>query len=105
MDEIVKKLAQKSVFPNLKAIVVPGHSAGAQFVPRYQMSNRVHDSVGTPISYVVANPSSYAWPSATRPLPADDAAAENAKGAWETDKPHTKCSYGPDDWGACAHKD
>ena len=46
------------------------------------------------MSYVVANPSSYAWPSATRPLPADDAAPDNAKGAWETDKPHTKFSYG-----------
>jgi pimeloyl-ACP methyl ester carboxylesterase len=105
MDEIVKKLAKKNVFPNLKAIVVTGHSAGGQFVARYQMSNRVHDSIGTPMSYVVANPSSYAWPSATRPLPADDAAPENAKGAWETDKPHTKFSYGPYDASACPNYD
>jgi pimeloyl-ACP methyl ester carboxylesterase len=63
MDEIVKKLAKKSVFPNLHALVVTGHSAGGQFVARYQMSNRVHDSIGTALSYVVANPSSYAWPS------------------------------------------
>jgi pimeloyl-ACP methyl ester carboxylesterase len=94
MDQIVTKLANKRVFPNLRAIVVSGHSAGGQFVARYQMSNRVHDSIGTPMSYVVANPSSYAWPSATRPLPTDDAASENAKGAWETEKPHTKFSYG-----------
>src|SRR5436309_1401345 len=63
MDEIVRKLAKKTIFPNLTAIVIAGHSAGGQFVARYQMSNRVHDSAGTPITYVVANPSSYAWPS------------------------------------------
>jgi len=105
MDEIVKKLAKRSTFPNLKAIVVAGHSAGGQFVARYQMSNRVHDAVGTPITYVVANPSSYAWPSSTRPLPTDDAAPEAAKGAWETDKPHTKFSYGPFDPSACQNYD
>jgi len=106
MDQIVTKLGNKRVFPNLRAIVVTGHSAGGQFVARYQMSNRVHDSIGTPMSYVVANPSSYAWPSATRPLPADDAAPDNAKGAWETDKPHTKFSYGPfEASGACPNYD
>jgi hypothetical protein len=106
MDQIVTKLANKRVFPNLRAIVVTGHSAGGQFVARYQMSNHVHDSIGTPMSYVVANPSSYAWPSATRPLPADDAAPDNAKGAWETDKPHTKFSYGPfEGHGACPNYD
>jgi hypothetical protein len=106
MDQIVTKLANKRVFPNLRAIVVTGHSAGGQFVARYQMSNHVHDSIGTPMSYVVANPSSYAWPSATRPLPIDDAAPDNAKGAWETDKPHTKFSYGPFEGnGACPNYD
>ena len=61
-------------------------SSGGQFVARYQMSNRVHDSAGTPITYVVANPSSYAWPSATRPLPVDDAALLRRKyyDGWST---------------------
>jgi len=66
-DEIIRRLARKAVFPNLKAIVVAGHSAGGQFVSRYEMSNQVHDSVGVPISYVVANPSSYAYIDALRP--------------------------------------
>jgi len=101
VDEILRKLARKTVFPNLRAIVVAGHSAGGQFVSRYEMSNRVHDTLGTPVTYVVANPSSYAWPAATRPLPADDAAPDNAKGAWETEKPHTKFTYGPFDNGGC----
>ena len=40
VDEILRKLAKKSVFPNMKAIVVAGHSAGGQFVNRYEMSNQ-----------------------------------------------------------------
>jgi hypothetical protein len=67
MDEILHRLAQKEKFPNLKAIVVAGHSAGGQFVNRYEMSNRVHESLGVPVKYVVSNPSSYAWIDANRP--------------------------------------
>jgi pimeloyl-ACP methyl ester carboxylesterase len=105
VDEILRKLASKSVFPNLRAIVVAGHSAGGQFVARYEMANRVHDALGVPITYVVANPSSYAWPDATRPLPVGDAAPESAKGAWETEKVHTTFSYGPFDASACPSYD
>jgi Alpha/beta hydrolase family len=66
-DGILRKLARKEVFPNLKAIVVAGHSAGGQFVNRYEMSNQVHDTLNVPIAYVVSNPSSYAYLDATRP--------------------------------------
>jgi pimeloyl-ACP methyl ester carboxylesterase len=66
-DEILRRLALKEVFPNLKAIVVAGHSAGGQFVTRYEMANRVHDTLGVAVKYVVANPSSYAYLDATRP--------------------------------------
>ncbi len=68
MDEILRKLARKQEFPNLKAIVVSGHSAGGQFVTRYEMTNKVHDSLGVPVTYVVSNPSSYAWPDSNRPV-------------------------------------
>jgi pimeloyl-ACP methyl ester carboxylesterase len=105
VDQILKKLANKSIFPNMKAIVVAGHSAGGQFVARYQMANKVHDTLGVPVTYVVANPSSYAWPDATRPQPVDDATPENAKGGWNTEEPHTKFSYGAFDAGACANYD
>jgi pimeloyl-ACP methyl ester carboxylesterase len=84
MDEIVRKLANKTVFPNLRAIVVTGHSAGGQFVTRYEMSNRVHDVVGP-----------------TRALPVDDAAPDKAKEGWNTEEPHTKFSYGPFDASLC----
>ena len=94
VDEILRRLADKKVFPNLQAIVVAGHSAGGQFVARYEMANKVHDSLGVPVTYVVANPSSYAWPDPTRPLPQDDATPENAGLGWKTDTPHANFSYG-----------
>jgi pimeloyl-ACP methyl ester carboxylesterase len=67
-DEILRRLANKRVFPNLASIVVAGHSAGGQFVTRYEMANQVHDRLGVPVSYVVANPSSYAYPDPGRPV-------------------------------------
>ena|SRR5581483_9476604 len=105
VDQILKKLANKQLFPNMKAIVVAGHSAGGQFVARYQMANRVHETLGVPVTYVVANPSSYAWPDATRPQMTADAATDAAKGAWESEKVHTNFSYGPFDASACANYD
>jgi pimeloyl-ACP methyl ester carboxylesterase len=95
VDEILRRLADKTVFPNLKTIVVAGHSAGGQFVSRYEMANRVHETLGTPVVYVVANPSSYAWPDATRPLPVNAAAPANAVRGWESETVHTDFSYGP----------
>lgn len=67
-DEILRKLARKDIFPNLKAIVFAGHSAGGQFVTRYEMANQVHDALGVPVAYVVANPSAYAYLDSNRPV-------------------------------------
>jgi hypothetical protein len=68
-DEILRRLAKKEVFPNLRAIVVSGHSAGGQYVDRYAMANTVHDKLGVPVTYVVSNPSSYAYLDTMRPNP------------------------------------
>jgi pimeloyl-ACP methyl ester carboxylesterase len=103
VDQILRKLANKSMFPNMREIVVAGHSAGAQFVARYQMANRVHETLGVRVTYVVANPSSYAWPDSTRPQAVDDGTPENAKAGWDSEKPHTKFSYGPFEASACAN--
>src|SRR5438132_11400013 len=51
-DEILSKLGRKDAFPNLKAIVVSGHSAGGQYVTRYLMASQVHGKIGIPITYV-----------------------------------------------------
>ena len=80
IDEVLRKLAGKKAFPNLKHIVVAGHSAGGQFVNRYEMANQVHDTLGVPVSYIVANPSSYAYPDNTRPTAADWPAFAGAPG-------------------------
>ena len=104
MDAILKRLADKKVFSNLASIVIAGHSAGGQFVARYEMANKLHETLGVRVSYFVANPSSYAWPDATRPLPVDDAAPANAQLGWKEETPHTKFSYGAfDGVAACAN--
>lgn len=66
-DEVLRKLASKATFPNLKVIVVAGHSAGGQYVSRYVMASQVHDSLGVAVRYVVSNPSSYAYLDSMRP--------------------------------------
>ncbi|MEI6666556.1 MAG: alpha/beta fold hydrolase [Acidobacteriota bacterium] len=67
MDTLLTLVARKDTFPNLKSIVLTGHSAGGQYVSRYAMANLVHDTLGVPVKYVVSNPSSYGYPDANRP--------------------------------------
>ena len=102
VDEIVRKLADKKIFPNLTKVVIAGHSAGGQFATRYEMSNKIHGTLGVAMSYVVANPSSYAWPASVRPLPAGDAdpatADKEALGP-NGEKVNTNFTYGPFDAG------
>jgi len=69
-DEILRQAGARTIFPNLQAVVVSGHSAGGQFVTRYEMANRVHDTLGVQLRYVVVNPSSYAYPDSMRPVAA-----------------------------------
>jgi pimeloyl-ACP methyl ester carboxylesterase len=101
VDEILRKLAAKKTFPHMRAVVVAGHSAGGQYVSRYEMANRVHDTLGVPVTYVVANPSSYAWPAATRAIAAEDADPAAAKEGWTSERVHTAFGYGPFDAAKC----
>jgi len=100
-DEILRRLGNKKNFPNLTTIVVTGHSAGGQFATRYEMSNKMHGTLpGVSITYVVANPSSYAWPAAVRPLPtgdADSTVANHEAVGDSGEKVHTQYTYGPFD--------
>jgi len=59
VDEFVRELSDKDKFPNLKEIVIIGHSAGGQFVNRYAAGNQIDDLID--ITYIVANPSSYLY--------------------------------------------
>lgn len=67
IDEIQRRLADKKIFPNLKSIVVAGHSSGGQFVGRYQMVNRMHDQPGVRVTYIVSNPGAYTYLDHQRP--------------------------------------
>ncbi len=83
VDALLRRLADKSLFPNLKTVVIAGHSAGGQFVSRYEMSSRVADTVGVKVRYVIANPSSYAWPAPTRLVPEGVGSPGAAHAAWK----------------------
>jgi pimeloyl-ACP methyl ester carboxylesterase len=99
-DEIIRKLADKKRFPKLTKIVVAGHSAGGQFAARYGMASKVHDTPGVTISYVPANPSTYAWPSPLRPLPvgnADPATADKEPLGENGEKVNSNFTFGPFD--------
>lgn len=80
LDEILRQVARKDLFPNLRSIVVVGHSAGGQVVNRYEMGNQIHDRLGVPITYVVSNPSSYAYPDSVRPTDAAFTVTAHAPG-------------------------
>lgn len=100
VDEMVKKLSNKKNFPKLTKIVIAGHSAGGQLATRYGMVNKVHDTPGVELSYVVANPSSYAWPSAVRPLPtghANPVDADKAALGKDGEEVHSNFTFGAAD--------
>ena len=60
LDDIVKKISFSGNFPNLKEIVVFGHSAGGQMVNRYAAYSNIVTS-NIKIRYVVMAPSSYVY--------------------------------------------
>ena len=100
MDEIVRRLADKKTFPNLTKIVIAGHSAGGQVATRYQMANKLHGLAGVSMTYVVANPSTYAWPVALRPLPigdGDPATTDKEALGPNGEKLNSNFSFGPFD--------
>ncbi|KIU49874.1 lipoprotein [Bradyrhizobium elkanii] len=79
LDAILAKLADRKLFPNLKQVVVFGHSGGGQVVQRYAIAvkgDQVLLREGIGVRYVVANPSSYAYFSKDRPDPAIAATCE-----------------------------
>ncbi|KTC48480.1 hypothetical protein AO262_29945 [Pseudomonas fluorescens ABAC62] len=76
LDQIIKHLGNRTLFPALKEIVVAGHSGGGQVVQRFALTGHDHPTLqteGISLRYVVANPSSYAYFSAQRPVKFDTA--------------------------------
>ena len=72
LDAILARLADRHLFPDLKQVVVAGHSGGGQVVQRYAIATKGEAALkqeSIAIRYVIANPSSYAYFSAARPEP------------------------------------
>ncbi len=71
LDEIIARLGDRQQFPDLKHIVIAGHSGGAQVVQRYAMlghDKSALEATGVQLRYVVANPSSYTYFDERRPV-------------------------------------
>jgi hypothetical protein len=69
IDDLVTRLADPTRYPNLRSVVIAGHSAGGQFAQRYAASNRVGPTLAQrslSLRFVVANPSSYLYLDARR---------------------------------------
>ncbi|KAF1029476.1 MAG: hypothetical protein GAK37_01742 [Pseudomonas sp.] len=74
LDQIIKHLGNRKLFPALKEIVVAGHSGGGQVVQRFALTGHDHPMLqteGISLRYVVANPSSYAYFTPQRPVKFD----------------------------------
>ncbi len=70
-DAIIARLSDRTRFPNLKKIVIAGHSAGGQIVQRYAAvgnAQQLDPGAEIPVHLVVANPSSYFYFSDDRPV-------------------------------------
>ena len=69
VDHMISLMANKENFPNLKEIVLTGHSAGGQLVQRYAVGS-ILDQVypGIHFRYIVANPGSYLYLTNRRPF-------------------------------------
>ena len=75
LDEIIARLGDRQQFPDLKHIVIAGHSGGAQVVQRYAMlghDKSALEATGVQLRYVVANPSSYTYFDERRPVALTD---------------------------------
>jgi len=71
IDAILDSLGNRRLFPNLKIVVLAGHSAGGQLLQRYAVVGRAGDllaKAGIRVRYVIANPSSYLYFSPERPV-------------------------------------
>ena len=68
MDDLIQTLSNPTLYPNLQQIVITGHSAGGQFTQRYAVGNQLPDEIQNKLRYVVANPGSYLYLNAQRPV-------------------------------------
>ena len=61
MDALIELVTDQTRFPNLREVIVTGHSAGGQYTQRYAAGGLAPNSVpsGIDVRFLPANPSSY----------------------------------------------
>jgi hypothetical protein len=72
VDQLLAMLGDRRQFPNLRQVVLVGHSGGGQLLNRYAIVGTGIDKLqaaGVAFRFVIANPSSYFYFSDDRPLP------------------------------------
>ena len=70
LDEILEVLLARVRFPNLRQVIVTGHSAGGQFVQRFALASRVEGPWSMlPLLYAPANAGTYSYLDGKRVLP------------------------------------
>jgi hypothetical protein len=68
MDSLISFVLNSGKFPNIRKVVVAGHSAGGQFVQRYSALTPLPDLLpAVHFRFIVMNPSSYMYLDARRP--------------------------------------
>ncbi|VVM77433.1 hypothetical protein PS662_02138 [Pseudomonas fluorescens] len=71
LDQIIARLGDRRQFPDVKDVVIAGHSGGAQVVQRYALLSQDQPELkaaNVHVRYVIANPSSYAYFDERRPV-------------------------------------
>jgi pimeloyl-ACP methyl ester carboxylesterase len=67
-DHLIEVMTDPAVFPNVREVVVAGHSAGGQFTQRYAATSSIESRrPSLRFRYVVTNPSSYVYLNGLRP--------------------------------------
>ena len=67
MDSLVNRFSNLEKFPNLKTVIVAGHSSGAAYTQHYALANKVEDAHPTlDFQYVVANNQYFYYPDGKR---------------------------------------
>lgn len=78
IDTLLRALGDRARFPRIRTIVLTGHSAGAQLTHRYAAASPLAESLGVPVRFIVANPSSYLYLRSERPSATAFAAPDSA---------------------------
>jgi hypothetical protein len=69
LDSMISNICNKNIFPELKKVIVVGHSAGGQFVSRYLGTTNLPNILKKyKFSFIVMNPSSYLYLDDRRPF-------------------------------------